>query len=682
MSQRPPEEPQEPPHEEQLPDDQLPEDQLSEDQLPDESAPEEAQPQEEAAEEAPLEGQSPEEELPEEDDESLEEDEELLSGTLLGSLHQATQGLGGYGAALFGGGIFAVIVGGIVYLLIGDLRLYATIILGIGAALLLLAIVTSLRAVGTILGARRGRYGVNSLVMVTAFLGIIAVASFLLFENAWRFDVTATSQFSLATRTKNLLSELDHEVLATAFFVEDSPEQQAALGFVEDTLREFDARSNNFSYRVVDPDREPEIARNLGVFQYGTIALQCIAPQERCLIPETNRPRVHLVSPSTFLEQDFVTALLIITEQQQKKVYFLTGHQERSIGDTNADSDGYGIAASLGLRGENYFVDEFNLLGSDPNVPDDATLVVIPGPKRDFFALGDDSEIKALDEYLVGGGRLLVLLDPEDVNPGDEGMKDFREFLARWGIQVLPGHIVDEQSRDETGRSPVVLRDRLQYGWEHRGVFPQEAFAQFYGLAGPHMALMATSLASVTGGLDATYYPGLVALRPSENTFAFPPEGLPPEDPQALVELKEFSAVALALTSPASTRIEELDREEPASGDEIGPFLVGLAVRPTVQVLQELQNPNQSEGPFIVAIGDSDFASNTNFYQGSNSDFFLNTVNWLAGDVSLVDIRPKPFQLRRLVLDEDQRDWVRYSSWFLLPAIMLILASIVWWVRR
>ncbi len=674
MSQRPPEEM--PPEDERAENEQA-EDERAADQGPDEAASDEEQPQGDASEQQPVVEELLEpEELPGDE----VEEGERLSGTLLGSLHQATEGLGGYGAALFGGGIFAVIVGALVYLLIDDLRLYGSIIMAIGAALLLMAIVTSWSSVRTTLGARRGRYGVNSVVMVTAFLGIIAVASFLLFENAWRFDVTATNQFSLATRTKNLLSELDHEVQATAFFVQDNPAQQAALSFVEDTLREFDARSNNFSYRVVDPDREPELARNLGVAQYGTIAFQCIAPEDRCIIPETNRPRVHLVSPSTFLEQDFVTALLIVTEQEQKKIYFLTGHQERSIGDAEAESDGYGIAAALGLRGENYAVDDFSLLGSDPQVPDDATLIVIAGPKRDFFALGDNSEIKALNDYLEGGGRMLVLLDPEDRDPSEEGMKDFREFLANWGIEVLPGHIVDEQSRDEAGRSPVVLRDRLQYGWEHLVNIPQEALPQFYGLGAAHMALMASSLANVTGNLDATYYPGAVALRPVEDAFFFPPNEIPPEE--ELVELKQFSAVALALTTPASARIEELDRDEPAEGDELGPFVLGLAVRPSVQVLVELQDPNQSEGPFIVAIGDSDFASNKNFYQGSNSDFFLNTVNWLAGDVSLVEIRPKPFQVRRLVLDEDQRDWVRYSSWFLLPVAMVLIAGIVWWRRR
>ena len=664
----------------QRPEEELPPEDAADDQRPEEKPVDDGQPQD-VSEQPP-----PEQDLPEDDeyydDEEDDEEQERLSGTLLGSLHQATQGLGGYGTALFGGGLFAVIVGGLVYLLISDLRLYGSIIMGIGAALLLLGIITSWTSVRTTLGARRGRYGVNSLVMVTAFLGIIAVASFLLFDNAWRFDVTATNQFSLATRTKNLLSELDHRVEATAFFVGDSAEQQAALDFVEDTLREFDARSNNFSYRVVDPDREPEVARNLGVTQYGTIAFQCVAPEDKCLIPETNRPRVHLVAPSTFLEQDFVTAILIVTEQQQKKIYFLRGHQERNISDTDAESDGYGIAASLGLRGENYAVQDFDLLGSDPKVPDDATLVVIAGPKRDFFALGDNSEITALNAYLEGGGRLMVLLEPEDRDPADEGMKDFRDFLANWGIQVLPGHIVDDQSRDEAGRSPLVLRERLQYGWEHLVTIPQEVLPQFYGLGASHMAYMASSLGNVTSNLDATYYPGAVALRPVDDAFFFPPDELPPQTPEELVDIKQFSAVALALTSPNSARIEQLDRDEPTPDDEAGPFVIALAVRPSVQVLQELQDPSQSEGPFIVAIGDSDFASNRNFYQGSNSDFFLNTVNWLAGDVSLVDIRPKPFQFRRLILDDDQNDFVRYSSWFLLPGAMILIAAVVWWRRR
>ena len=436
MSQRPPEEPQEP-----LPEDHLPDETQDEEQLPDAETPE-------------PDAEIPEEEIAEEefldDEEYLDDEDERLSGTLLGSLHQATQGMGSYGTALFGGGVFAIIVGGAVYLLIGDLRLYASIILGIGAGLLLLGIITSWPSVRTSLGARRGRYGVNSVVMVTAFLGIAAVGAFLAFENVARFDVTATNQFSLATRTKNLLSDLDHQIEATAFFVEEEASQQAALTTVENTLREFDARSSNFSYRVVDPDREPETARNLGVAQYGVIVFQ-----------DTVTERVHVVAPPLgartlqqaygFLEQDFVTALLIVTGQEQKNVYFLTGHQERSIADAEAESDGYGIASSLGLRGENYSVDEFSLLGREARVPEDATLVVIAGPKRDFFAIGENSEIQALDDYLEGGGRLLVLLDPEDRVPGDEGMKDFRDFLARWGIEVLPGHIVDRESWDEAG---------------------------------------------------------------------------------------------------------------------------------------------------------------------------------------------------------------------------------------
>ena len=634
---------------------------------PDEPPPEEQLP----AEEESFEG-----DLPEEED-YLPEEEEQLSGTLLGSLHQATQGLGGFGSALFGGGLFAVVAGGVVYLVEDSLRLYATIILGLGAGLLLIGIVTSWPSVRTTLGARRGRYGVNSVVMVAAFLGIAAVGVFLAFENVSRIDVTATNKFSLATRTKNLLEGLDNQVQATAFYVQDNAQQQAALGFVEDTLREFDARSNQFSYRVVDPDREPETARSLGMTQVGQIAFQDMATQ-----------RVHLVAPSTFLEQDFVTALLIVTEQEQKKVYFLTGHQERSIDDTDPESDGFGIAASLGLRGENYAVESFSLLGSDSQVPEDATLVVIAGPQRDFFA-GEGGEIEALDQYLGGGGRLLALLDPEELDPGDEGMKDFRDFLARWGIAVQPGHVVDKaQSLDDTGRSPLITTD-LQYSWrwmeQFAGLSTEQVnslFTPYYGGFWQPLLLHANSLASVTRNLGATYYPGAASLRPTEDAYFFPPEGEPVQDPAELPEPRPLSAAALVATSSDSWRIEDLGRDEPNADDVAGPFYLGVAVRPSIQLIQELQDPSQSEGPFIMAIGDSDFASNRNFYQASNSDLFLNTVNWLAGDVSLVDIRPKPFQVRRLVLDEDQENFVRYSSYFLLPVAMALMAGIIWWRRR
>ena len=611
--------------------------------------------------------------------------DEHLSETLLGSLYQAARGLGTLGSVLFGGGLFAIVAGGIVYLLIPDLRLYASIILAIGACLLLIGIVSSWPSVQATIGARRGRYGINTTVMIAAFLGIAAVATFLALEHTSRMDVTATNQFTLAQRTKKLLNNLTEPVVARAFFVQDDTRLTADAAdlfeSVEDLLREFDARSDKFSYKIVDPETNPGEARAYQVTQYGTIAFKA----------KNSEAQPHHVQPSffreggirkTFLEQEFVTALLIVTGEKQKRISFITGHQERNIDDTTPGSDGFGYASLNGLRGENYDVAAINLL-AEPEKLKEATVVVIAGPKRDPL----ESELEALDAYLEGGGLMLALVDPETP-------ESFREFLRRWGVEVENGYIVEKGSHlGEDTLTPIaepqayvdqlialdlsLLSDPSQF-------VSLLQLGYGYEAAAPFLSSLLGSIIEITAPLERTFYPNVTALSPAEGVAFYPPL-------QSLAE-GEFAeppalwGTALVSTSSNSWLVDDPLRSEPQEDDLRGPFFTALAIRALVAPLGgDSPDCNQRQIACIVVIGDSDFASNKNFYDTrfTNSDFFLNAVNWLAGDVSLSSARSRPLSPRRdLILDPNQRDFVKYTSWFLLPTAMALMAGVVWWRRR
>ncbi|MEC8913138.1 MAG: hypothetical protein VX478_06900, partial [Chloroflexota bacterium] len=84
----------------------------------------------------------------------------------------------------------------------------------------------------------------------------------------------------------------------------------------------------------------------------------------------------------------------------------------------------------------------------------------------------------------------------------------------------------------------------------------------------------------------------------------------------------------------------------------------------------------------IVIFADSDFATNKYFHSSDNADLFLNSVNWLADDYELISIRPKLVPYRELVVNSRERDFIKWSSWVLPPALALILGIFVWWRRR
>ena len=52
------------------------------------------------------------------------------------------------------------------------------------------------------------------------------------------------------------------------------------------------------------------------------------------------------------------------------------------------------------------------------------------------------------------------------------------------------------------------------------------------------------------------------------------------------------------------------------------------------------------------------------------------------GDFSLVTIREKGFAFREVNLNLNERKFVRWSSWIMLPGLLGLMAGLVWWLRR
>ena len=517
-------------------------------------------------------------------------------------------------------GVVAVVAGGILYLSIEDIEGFSLTVLIIGAALLFGSLVLSPRGVAIFLVGRQARYGTNILIMAVAFFAIIVLVNFLFFRNFQRFDVTATRFFTLAPQTAQILSNLEVPVRANAFFVEGDIRRQQ----VEDILNEFARNSNNFEYRFVDPELRRAIALNYNVTQFPAIVIENLEVGT-----------FQQVFPAT--EQQLVTGVLVVTGVERKKVYILTGHKERSATRDVATGDIEAIGFDLALEGllrDNYAVQALNLL-QVRSVPPDAAAVIVAGPEQDL----DPEEYAALDGYLTAGGRMVVLLDPNSP-------PSFRDLLSEWGIRVSVETLADAGS-SIAGRllTPLLQRANGQY--------------------------VSTELSGVgiTSQIDVTFFPDATAIGAT-----LPAEDIPPHT----------RFVPLALTTQASWLETDVDNPRPDPSVDIpGPYAVASVVEacakigdPPIRCLSSMPLTK------LVAFGDSDFVSNEFFTSRDNADFFLNSVNYVTDDVDLISVRPKIFPVRELVLTSNERDFIQWSSWFLPPALLVLLGAWVWWRRR
>jgi len=148
--------------------------------------------------------------------------------------------------------------------------------------------------------------------------------------------------------------------------------------------------------------------------------------------------------------------------------------------------------------------------------------------------------------------------------------------------------------------------------------------------------------------------------------------------------------VEIVKTSKDSWAERDLDtlygqgRAELGADDLKGPVSIAVAGNPLGNA-----KPAAGEGEAakhraarLVVFGDSDFASNQAIDAYRNRDLFVNSVNWLLGDVEAIAIRPNKSRASRLALSTEQFSEIRYLSLFVLPELIAVAGVLAWWSRR
>jgi ABC-type uncharacterized transport system involved in gliding motility auxiliary subunit len=316
-------------------------------------------------------------------------------------------------------GLASLVVGFVFALILPGLRTYAWGTLAFGAALLTAAVILDFKRVKGALVSRRGRFGLGTTVKISLFSGIILLINAISVGTYHRFDFTGLAQFTLTSQTKEVLAELDKPVEVVNFFTPSVP--PAVSTYAQYLLDEYQIHSDQLTVRTVDPDLNPDQARQYQVDQIGALYGVTVFRSEE------GQRQVYGPQISAEAEHAFTSAILEVTGIKQKKVYFLTGHGESGI---YADYD----SARSGLRDNLFEVGEVDLLRT-PEVPEDAAVLVLAGPQQPLV----NSELEVLSSYLDEGGRLMVL-----VNPGSLG--GLGQLLGRWSIAIGDGVLIDPSS--------------------------------------------------------------------------------------------------------------------------------------------------------------------------------------------------------------------------------------------
>jgi ABC-type uncharacterized transport system involved in gliding motility auxiliary subunit len=471
---------------------------------------------------------------------------------------------------------------------------------------------------------RSTQYGTNTVVMVLMVVGLLAMVNFLAKKYQERWDLTSAKLYSLSDQTEKLVTGLKAEVEIIHFDKEPNP-------VLDDLMKEYVALNPSaLSYRRVDPQAEPGLARKFEVNRFGDIVVVSGEKRE---------------SVESAQEEEITNTILKVTREQDKVIYFTKGHNEADV-ENSQEERGY-AAAKQAIENQNYRVESINLAEAG-SIPDDCSALVIAGPAVALLP----TETALIDRYVDAGGKVLLLLDPDL----DSGME---ELLEKWKIGVEDDIVVDSSGLGQLfGMGPAA---------------PLVTFHESH----PITEELANTMA---------FFPQARSLKTLDN-------GDSPFSSSVLFRSTERSWGEKNLVEGTAEFNQGVDTEGPVVLGVVSTRSVSSASGDTDGPREENGDEDQGreEGAErhnfgsearVVVIGDSDFANNAFLRHQRNGDLFLNAVSWLAEDEDLISVRPKDPENRSVQMTAAHSKMLFWVTWVMLPGAALVSGIVVWSRRR
>ncbi len=273
------------------------------------------------------------------------------------------------------------------------------------------------QAVTNIKTVKKKSFTGYALMLAALALAIVIVLNLLASRLDVTWDMTPASLYKLSGTTTDYLDLLDEKgTNVDIYFLMDmdllsTSNDDMALYY---SLLEYDSH-DSINLIDFDPNNNPALLDEInpdGSYSLleGDMLIKCgentkhVAGKDMYTYEYTVSDQGNQIVQAAYFhgENRITGAIDAVVSNRTTKVYFLTGHGEKSL------SKDY-TRFHANLTNFNYIADELNLATADA-VPEDAALVIIAAPKLDIT----NDEMRKLNEYLDKGGNVSFLMSPNE----------------------------------------------------------------------------------------------------------------------------------------------------------------------------------------------------------------------------------------------------------------------------
>ncbi len=479
---------------------------------------------------------------------------------------------------------------------------------------------------------RRGHSFVQFILVITLFVGL----NILSVTHYKRYDITESRKFSLSPETISYIKSLAEPIdIIVTQGSDSSTDTESMNKDIKHLIEEYIYIANNATGITINTElinvyqqrsKAQQLAEKFGLNQPDLIIFatknkhKVLRPIE--LYEEENNER------TTFRgEQMFTSALIEVSSPQDNKVYFLSGHGEKSIDSVDTDQGLSQITQEL--RQRNFKIDSLDITGGNSKIPEDADVIVIAGARTPLLA----REVNLIKDYLnENAGRLIVMVDPFiNINLND--------IFYYWGVMSDDMIVLDAAPDALMAGGDLLLR---RFDPDH-----------------PITKSFAANQLSVRVGLS----------RPVRLDL-----GAPIDD-----RLKVTPIVGGSEQSWGERAYRIKGRASYDEGADLkGPVSIAVVAERKISSDLGIDIP----GGRMVVFGTSNLINNKNIMEIGNFALFLNTLNWTLDRNNLLTIPPKPISKLHITLSQKEMSRLRLLILLLLPVLAALFGTIIYWIRR
>ncbi len=562
----------------------------------------------------------------------------------------------------------------------------------------------------------KGRILLESLLGIVLFVALAYLSGFYFM----RFDLTEEQRHTLTPTTIDLLESLDDVVYIKIFLAGDFPaDYQRLQQSVKEKLDEMRAYAgDNVQYEFINPSESPD--KKSREDMYGELvekgldftslqirekdgltekivfpgALISYKDKETSLQILKNKQRItdaELVNRTiNNLEYEFVNAIHQVKSPRRQKVAFLEGHGELKPIETrdfqreleqfydveHVEIDGYIHALSRSVAGSAQKERKYDAL-------------VVAKPTQAFT----EEDKYVIDQFIMAGGKVLWLIDPmqigmDSLRSTDMAMAtplhtNLSDQLFTYGVRLNHDLLIDRTC------APIALLTGPK-GNERRELFPWYFRPVLVPtISHPVSANVDPIITEFISSIDTVESPGVqkrVVLTTSEYTRIMKSPvrvslNIVSIDPDFGTSNRPFQPVAVLMEGTfrsnfANRMPPEFYNEKMLAFQEKSQFTRMLVVSDGDVV----RNDVSPDGTKFTELG-WDPVMRRQLY--GNREFLINSMNYLMGDASLINVRSRSIRLRKL---DSERIVSERGLWQAanigLPILLTLLFGAVQWAWR